>query len=97
MSNIPSSIVCFKNGYSFVSIPVSLKGSDEDVNKSSDQVQSCTLGPLPDEAVHGTIGLQPGNPVKVKILSLSKAPKNEKRASVLAIPDSETGEFSVSA
>ena len=97
MSNIPSSIVCFKNGYSFVSIPVSLKGSDEDVNKSSDQVQSCTLGPLPDEAVHGTIGLQPGNPVKVKILSLSKAPKNEKRASVLAIPDSETGEFSVPA
>ena len=46
MSNTPSSIVCFKNGYSFVCIPVSL--DDETEKKSSEQVQSYTLGPVPD-------------------------------------------------
>ena len=93
MSNTPSSIVCFKNGYSFVCIPVSL--DDESEKKSSDQVQTCTLGPLPDQVVHGTIGLQPTKPDSLKILSLSKAPEKRKTTSVLDIPEAE--EFSIQA
>lgn len=94
-SNTPSSIVCFKNGYSFICIPVSLQDSSDEDKKSSDQVQSSTLGPLPDEVVHGTIGLQPDHPDKLRILSLSKAPREKKTPSVLDIP--EGTEFSVKA
>ena len=68
---------------------------DDTEKKSSDQVQSCTLGPLPDHVVHGTIGLQPTRPDGLKILSLSKAPEKRKAASVLDIP--EVGEFSIEA
>ena len=50
MTNTPSSIVCFKNGYSFVCVPVQLGGEE------GDQVQQTTLGPLPRAVVHGTIG-----------------------------------------
>ena len=66
-----------------------------DEKKSSDQVQSCTLGPLPDEVVHGTIGLQPDHPDKLRILSLSKAPKEMKTPPVLDIY--EVGGFSIEA
>ena len=58
---------------------------DETEKKSSEQVQSCTLGPVPDQVVHGTIGLQPTKPDSLKILSLSKAPEKRKAASVLVI------------
>ena len=95
MSNIPSSIVCFKNGYSFVCIPVILQDSSDEDKKSSDQVQSSILGPLPGEVVHGTIGLQPDHPDKLRILSLSKAPKEKKTPQVLDIP--EDTEFSIQA
>ena len=95
MSNTPSSIVCFKNGFSFVCIPVSLKESSNEDKKSSDQVHVSTLGPLPDEVVHGTIGLQPDNPDKLKIFSLAKAPMNKKTPTVLDIP--EETEFSIQA
>ena len=50
MTNTPSSIVCFKNGYIFVCVPVQLGGEE------GDQVQQTTLGPLPRAVVHGTIG-----------------------------------------
>ena len=95
MSNTPSSIVCFKNGFSFVCIPVILKDSSDEDKKSNDQVRLSTLGPLPDEVVHGTIGLQPDNPDKLQILSLSKAPMNKKTPTVLDIP--EETEFSIQA
>ena len=76
-------------------IPVILKDSSDEDKKSSDQVQISTLGPLPDEVVHGTIGLQPDNPDKLKIFSLSKAPMNKKTPTVLDIP--EETEFSIQA
>merc|ERR1711976_1111537 len=95
MSNTPSSIVCFKNGYSFVCIPVILQESADEDKKSSDQVQSSILGPLPGEVVHGTIGLQPDHPDKLRILSLSKAPKEKKTPPDLDIP--EDTEFSIQA
>ena len=95
MSNTPSSIVCFKNGFSFVCIPVSLNDSDEDKNSSAQQFKSNTPGPLPDKVVHGTIGLQPENLDNLKILSLSKAPRNKKTAPGLDIP--EGTEFSIPA
>ena len=95
MSNTPSSIVCFKNGYSFVCIPVILQESADEDKKSSDQVQSSILGPLPGEVVHGTIGLQPDHPDKLRILSLSKAPNEKKTPPVLDFPGDT--EFSIQA
>ena len=89
MKSAPSSVICFKNGYSFVCVPVTLKVK-EDVG--DDVVQQTTVGPLPGFVVHGTVGLQPDRPEKVKIFSLSKATA-EKNAS-LTLPSS--GQMSLS-
>ena len=56
MTNTPSSIVCFKNGFSFVCVPVTLADASSSDVSEDDQVQNCVLGPLPDTVVHGTIG-----------------------------------------
>merc|ERR1712013_963863 len=83
MANTPSSIVCFKNGFSFVTVPVHLKTD----NTENDQIKSCTVGPLPPFAVHGTVGLLPDNPESVKIFSLSKAAKKNEELKLPAGPD----------
>ena len=83
MANTPSSIVCFKNGFSFVTVPVHLKTD----NTENDQIKSCTVGPLPSFAVHGTVGLLPDNPESVKIFSLSKAAKKNEELKLPAGPD----------
>eukprot|EP00090_Calanus_glacialis_P047572 TRINITY_DN9943_c0_g1_i6.p1 TRINITY_DN9943_c0_g1~~TRINITY_DN9943_c0_g1_i6.p1 ORF type:complete len:550 (-),score=161.39 TRINITY_DN9943_c0_g1_i6:124-1773(-) len=83
MANTPSSIVCFKNGFSFVTVPVILENSEEE----NAQIKSCTIGPLPSFAVHGTVGLQANNPESVKIFSLSKAPKDDEKLKLPVGPD----------
>ena len=94
MKSTPSSVICFKNGYSFISIPVTLK-VDEDVIDAVDEgvIQETAIGPLPGFVVHGTIGLQPDSPEKIKILSLSKAPV-EKKSHPFTL--SSNGEMSLS-
>ena len=72
--NLPSSLICFKNGYSYVNIPVSLK-SDQN-NVKSTNVRECQVGPLPDLVVHGTVALEPYNHEKVQIISLARAEEN---------------------
>ena len=72
-NNTPSSLICFKNGYSYVNIPVSLS-PDPDSTSDSD-IKECQVGPLPNFAVHGTVALAPHNPETVKIFSLSQAAK----------------------
>ena len=72
-NNTPSSLICFKNGYSYVNIPVNLS-PDIDSKKDAD-IKECQVGPLPNFAVHGTVSLVPHNPGTVKIFSLSQAAK----------------------
>ena len=72
-NNTPSSLICFKNGYSYVNIPVNLS-PDLDTKKDGD-VKECQVGPLPNFAVHGTVSLVPHSPETVKIFSLSQAAK----------------------
>ena len=84
-TNKPSSIVCFKNGYSFVNVPVELYCD------SSREVKETILGPLPQFVVHGTIGLELKNSENVKILSISKAPVTA-GASNLNIPTNGDGD-----
>ena len=93
MTNTPSSIVCFKNGYSFMCVPVILSDNSASDVAADDQVQSCLLGPLSGTVVHGTIGLQPDNPDNLRIISLSKAPVKKKAPSRLNIP--QDGEISI--
>ena len=93
MANTPSSIVCFKNGYSFMCVPVTLVDDSASDVIADDQVQSCLLGPLSGTVVHGTIGLQPDNPDNLRIISLSKAPVKKKAPSRLNIP--QDGEISI--
>merc|ERR1712142_215582 len=83
MANTPSSIVCFKNGFSFVTVPVQLRTDQED----NDHIKSCTVGPLPSFAVHGTVGLLPDDPQSVRIFSLSKAAKREEELKLPIGPD----------
>jgi len=90
MKTTPSSIICFKNGYSFFSVPVSLQSNedkpDNDSGNSEDaMVKETIVGPLPQFVVHGTIGLKPDNPQMMKIFSLSKAPieKMKKKSALL--------------
>ena len=71
MNNTPSSLICFKNGYSFVNIPVTL--SSEGKVTSDDGIKECKVGPLPEFVVGGTVSLTPTNPEKVKIFSLCQA------------------------
>ena len=89
VNNTPSSIVCFKNGYSFVCVPVTLTPSVKDASEDDDNlVKRASVGPLPEFAVHGTIGIQPLEPEQLKIFSVSKAPvKTITRESKLIIPD----------
>ena len=77
-NNSPSSIVCFKNGFSFISVPVSLT----DYYAGDDEVGSCELGPLPDAVVQGTVNLKAKNPEELKIFSISKARKDSKSKSL---------------
>ena len=49
-----TSVLLFKNGYSFVSLPVPLGGEGKE-----GVVEECLLGPLPPFAVHGTVMVQP--------------------------------------
>ena len=76
--NTPSSLICFKNGYSYVNIPVSLS-HDSESNLNSDGkdlfVNECQVGPLPNFAVQGTVSLEPHDPERVKIFSMSQAAK----------------------
>ena len=94
MKSTPSSVICFKNGYSFVCVPVTLK-MNEDMSDAvcDDVIQQTIIGPLPGFVVHGTIGIQPDNQEKMRIFSLSKAPV-DKRATSLSLPSS--GEMSLS-
>ena len=71
--NTPSSLICFKNGYSYVNIPVDLTLKNEEAEDTG--VLECQVGPLPNFAVHGTVALAPHNPEMVKIFSLSQAAK----------------------
>merc|ERR1712123_178385 len=87
MANTPSSIVCFKNGFSFVTVPVQLSKDGTGTGDENTQIKSCTIGPLPSFAVHGTVGLQADNPESVKIFSLSKAPKKEEELRLPLGPD----------
>ena len=88
MANTPSSIVCFKNGFSFVTVPV-LLGQDQPGTQEAqnDPIKSCIIGPLPSFAVHGTVGLLPESPESVKIFSLSKAAKKDGELKIPAGPD----------
>ena len=71
-----SSIICFKNGYSFVSVPVQLVPGEEE----------CQVGPIPSFAVHGTVGLVPNDARNVRIFSLEQA-KRRQRLAMPAGPD----------
>merc|ERR1719483_1018025 len=82
MENTPSSIVCFKNGFSFVTVPVLLQEDESD-----EDIKTCTVGPLPSFAVHGTVGLEASNPEFVKIFSVSKAPKEDEELKLPAGPE----------
>ena len=93
MTNTPSSIVCFKNGFSFVCVPVTLADSSCSDISEDGQVQNCVLGPLPDTVVHGTIGLQPDKPDNLRIISMSRAPTKKQSPSKLNIP--QVGEISL--
>ena len=95
MKTTPSSIICFKNGYSFFSVPVALQPNEE---KSGEDaiVMETIVGPLPQFVVHGTIGLKPDDPQVMKIFSLSKAPiENMKKKSALLL--NSTGDSTMSA
>ena len=72
-NNTPSSVICFKNGYSYVNVPICLSPNPE-LTKDGD-IKECQVGPLPDFAVHGTVSLTAQNPEKVKIFSLSRTEK----------------------
>jgi len=67
IDNTASSLICFKNGYSYVNIPVELE------NEEKGDIKECNVGPLPSFAVHGTVGLEADNPEDVKILSIAQA------------------------
>lgn len=73
--NTASSLICFKNGYSYVTIPVQLVASND--TDGSELIQECQVGPLPDFAVHGTVGLRPNNAHTVKIYSIAQDKKKE--------------------
>ena len=92
-ANTPSSLICFKNGYSYVNIPVALTSSQpicEDTN-----IRECQVGPLPNFAVHGTVALAPHTPESVKIFSLSQAAKKIIKPLPLKIPkDDDENDFS---
>ena len=72
-NNTPSSLICFKNGYSYVNIPVTLS-PDQELTRDAD-IKECQVGPLPNFAVHGTVSLAACCPETVKIFSLSQAAK----------------------
>ena len=89
-NNIPSSIICFKNGYSYVNVPVTLPFDPRfdkfarpyDPRFEDASIKECTIGPLPDFVVHGTIAVEPhrtGGYRTAKIFSLSKAAKTNKK------------------
>ena len=84
-SNTPLSLICFKNGYSYVNIPVSLSSDPDSANDSD--IKECQVGPLPNFAVHGTVALAPNNPETVKIFSLSQASKKIIKPTPLKIND----------
>ena len=83
--NTPSSLICFKNGYSYVNIPVTL-APDPEKNEHSG-IKECQVGPLPNFAVHGTVALAPHDPQTVKIFSLSQAAKKVIKPSPLKISE----------
>ena len=85
--NTPSSLICFKNGYSYVNIPVNLTSDEESTAKRG--IKECQVGPLPNFAVHGTVSLAPHNPAKVKIFSLSQAAKKIIKPNPLKIEKSD--------
>jgi len=92
MNKTPSSIVSFKNGYSFVCVPINLEEVKES-KESEDaavgtQIRRCHIGPLPDFVVHGTIGLQAEKPDKMKIFSISKVAKELSVAKLTVPPGS---------
>ena len=69
MDSIPSSVVCFKNGFSFVTVPVALPTVED-----KSLVQEFCLGPLPEFAVHGTVRVKPESPDStMKIFSVAKS------------------------
>jgi hypothetical protein len=77
-----TSVILFKNGYSFVSVPVQLgEGAGEE-----GAVEECAVGPLPAFAVHGTISLQPGREGGLELLSLAR---REREQLALELPEGE--------
>ena len=84
-----SSVICFKTGYSFISIPVQLGHGKED---KEGEVRQCEVGPIPSFAVHGTVSLQPWEAEEVQVLSLAKRPEE---GEALKIPTGQ--DFSLSA
>ena len=82
-NNTPSSLICFKNGYSYVNIPVSLPNTQ--CGDSDTDIKSCEVGPVPDFAVHGTLAIEPCDPRAVKIYSISKTKKDVKKLTSLQI------------
>ena len=84
-NNTPSSVICFKNGYSYVNIPVCLSPNQE-LMKDTD-IKECQVGPLPNFAVHGTVSLTAQDPEKVKIFSLSRTGKKDMKPVPLKVND----------
>ena len=84
-NNTPSSLICFKNGYSYVNIPVILTPE----KLSDDGIKECQVGPLPSFAVHGTVALAAHDPGTVKIFSISQAAKETIKPRPLKIPEFE--------
>ena len=82
-NNTPSSLICFKNGYSYVNIPVPLPNKQS--GDSDTDIKSCEVGPVPNFAVHGTLAIEPCDPRIVKIFSISKTKKVAKKLSPLKI------------
>ena len=94
-TNTPSSLICFKNGYSYVNIPVTLTFDQQISDSFWPNIRECQVGPLPNFAVHGTVALAPHNPESVKIFSLSQAAKKIIKPLLLKIPKNhEENDFS---
>ena len=92
----PSSLICFKNGYSYVNIPVTLTSEQAVKSKEPEThqqivsgIRECQVGPLPTFAVHGTVALAAHSPETVKIFSVSQAAKKMIKALPLKVPEGD--------
>ena len=90
-NNTPSSLICFKNGYSYVNIPVPLP--NKQAGDADTDIKTCEVGPVPNFAVHGTLAIEPCDPRVVKIFSISKTRKDVKKLTSLKISKKDANEM----